>query len=96
MAGLTPGKAQPFCPWPICGMNAAVDIGVICDHVLGFYQVSLARRLRSFGANLVAKAWGAIGSPRRSERVPGVLGDFVSEFCLGQVSSRVMRAQRIC
>ena len=44
-----------------CGMRVAVDIGVIRDDVMGFYRVSPSRRLRSLGANLVAKAWGAIG-----------------------------------
>jgi len=47
------------------------------------------------GANLIAKAWGAIGSPRRGERVRGALDEFVSEFGLGG-GNRVIRAQRIC
>ena len=78
-----------------CGMDAALNIEVIRDNGLGFYRVSPSRRLRSFGANLVAKAWGAIGSPRCSGRVRGALDEFVSEFGLGG-GNRVILAQRIC
>jgi len=78
-----------------CGMRVAMDIGVIREDVMGFYRVSPSRRLRSFGCKFSCKGWGAIGSPRRSERVRGTLDEFAGEFGLGG-GNRVIRAQRIC
>ena len=78
-----------------CGMDAALDIGVIRDNVLGFYRVSPSRRLRSFGCEFSCKGMVAIGSPRPSERVRGALDEFISEFGLGG-DNRVIWAQRIC
>ena len=78
-----------------CGMVAAVDIGVIRDDVMGFYRVSRSRRLRSFGCKFSCEGWGAIGSPRRSERVRGALDEFAGEFGLGE-GDCVILAQRIC
>lgn len=55
-------------------MGAAVDSGVIREHVLGFLSVRLARWLRLWGANLFTKALGIIGSPRESGSRSGSVG----------------------
>jgi len=65
-----------------CGMGAAVDIGVIRDHVIGF------QRYLWCGCDLsdriyLQRQWAPFGSRRGSELVRRALGDFVGEFALG-------------
>ena len=91
---LSNGKSAKVLFIANCGMRVAMDIGVICDDVMGFYRVSPSRRLRSFGCKF---SWKGMGRHwvHRSERVRGALDEFAGEFGLGG-GDRVIRAQRIC
>ena len=48
----------------------------------------LARRLRCLEANVCTNARGHHGPPRRGERVPGALDEFVSDFGFGRSQPR--------
>jgi hypothetical protein len=60
-----------------CGMGAAVDIGVISEHVLGFSSAPLPPRLRLGEADLFYAGYWS-GGPQRKQYPD----DFVSEFAL--------------
>jgi hypothetical protein len=82
MGGELRGKSAKVLSVANCGMGAAVDIGVIRDHVIGF------QRYLWCGCDLsdriyLQRQWAPFGSLRRSELVRRALGDFVGEFTLG-------------
>ena len=78
------GKSAKVLSLANCGMGAAVDIGVIREHVLGFLSMPLARRLRLSETNLFMQALGAIRLARRSGSSTCASDDFVGEFALGR------------
>ena len=65
-------------------MGAAVDIGVIREHVLRFLSMPLARRLRLSETNLFMQALGAIRLARRSRSSILRIGRFCCRICLGE------------
>jgi len=65
-------------------MGAAVDVGVIREHVLGFLSMPSARRLR-WRRIYVRRRRALFGLP--DPRAPGVSYDFVGEFALGRDAS---------
>ena len=73
-------------------MGAAVDIGVIREHVMGFLSTPLARRLRLSETNLFVQALGAIRLARRSGSRILRIGRFCWRICLvGEVAAGYQR-----
>jgi len=89
------GKSAKVLSLANCGMGAAVDIGVIREHVLGFLSMPLARRLRLSETNLFMQALGAIRLARRSGNSILRIGRFCWRICLGGGGSGGIPAQRI-
>lgn len=71
-----------------CGMRVAVEIGVSCDHVSRFYRYLWHAGYDVWKRMYVQRHRGTISPLRRSERVPGALDDFVSEFGFGRRQPR--------
>jgi hypothetical protein len=67
-----------------CGMRVAMDIGVSCDHVSRFYRYLWHAGYDVWKRMYVQRHRSTISPLRRSERVPGALDDFVSEFGFGR------------
>jgi hypothetical protein len=65
-------------------MGAAVDIGVIREHVLGFLSMPSARRLRFWEADLFMQALGALALAGRSGSSILRIGRFCWRICLGE------------
>jgi len=78
------GKSAKVLSLANCGMGAAVDIGVIREHVLGLLSMPLARRLRLSETNLFMQALGAIRLARRSGSSILRIGRFCWRICLGE------------
>jgi hypothetical protein len=78
------GKSAKGLSLANCGMGAAVDIGVMREHVLGFLSMSLAQRLRFWETDLFMRALVAIGLRAAAEAVPEHRTIFVGEFALGR------------
>jgi len=74
------GKSAKVLSLANCGMGAAVDIGVIREHVLGFLSMPLARRLRLY----LCRRWALFVWRAAAETVSCASDDFVGEFALGE------------
>ena len=82
------GKSAKFLLMASCGMHVAMEIGVSCDRVSRFYRYLWHAGYDVWKRMHVQRHGGTISPLHRSERVPGALDDFVSEFGFGRRQPR--------